>query len=86
MTRKRRGILSATVLLLCVIFYWLFAAPGVADLSISSTELSIERGEYLVHAGGVSVVTRGKGRLALVGEWRWSLILVLFMRLISHRT
>ncbi|MCP5330934.1 MAG: cytochrome c [Pseudomonadales bacterium] len=67
MTRKRRGILSATVLLLCVIFYWLFAAPGVADLSISSTELSIERGEYLVHAGGCISCHQGEGASGLSG-------------------
>lgn len=67
MEKQHKGILSAAALVLCIIFYWMFAAPDVAELSLSSSEQSIERGEYLVHAGGCISCHQGEGAPGLSG-------------------
>lgn len=63
----RTGVLLVTAVAVVVVLYWLFGTPGVTDKSISSTEQSIQRGEYLLHAGGCISCHEGQGATGLSG-------------------
>lgn len=49
---KPSAIATAITVALVLMLYWLFALPNVADVAIPESPESIERGRYLVDAGG----------------------------------
>lgn len=49
---RRSDVWIGIVILLSIVFYWLFNEPSVESGTISSSEDNIQRGEYLVNAGG----------------------------------
>lgn len=44
--------LAVTIVIILAGFYWVFGMPRVPDAEIPTSQESIERGEYLVNAGG----------------------------------
>ena len=66
----------AFTIFIAAVLYWLFSAPSVADLPIPDSAASVERGRYLVAAGGCVSCHEGteypqslSGGLALESEF-----------------
>ncbi|MFB3107728.1 MAG: c-type cytochrome [Pseudomonadales bacterium] len=49
---RKRTVVAASLLTAIIVLYWLFAIPQIADVAIPDSIASIERGRYLVDAGG----------------------------------
>ena len=49
---KPIGFVFSILVLLLLASYWLFAMPSIQSLGLSDAEASIDRGAYLVNAGG----------------------------------
>lgn len=49
---KKLISLGVVALIAVVVLYWVYGLPSVPDKQIDISEASIQRGEYLVHAGG----------------------------------
>ncbi|MCZ6869364.1 MAG: cytochrome c [Gammaproteobacteria bacterium] len=47
-----KALAISTLAVVCGMLYWLFATPGVADVDVPNGSESIDRGRYLVDAGG----------------------------------
>ena len=72
----RISLIIAVTVFGATLGYWLFALPSVADLAIDHSQQSVERGSYLVAAGGCVSCHEGtqdpesmSGGLALVSEF-----------------
>lgn len=73
---KRTVVATALLVTTVVLSYWLFALPYVADVAIPDSAQAIERGRYLVDAGGCVSCHEGtegaqslSGGLALESEF-----------------
>lgn len=74
---SKRKIVTASLSIAAIgVIYWLFAMPGVKDVAIPDSTESIERGRYLVDAGGCVSCHEGtehpqslSGGLALESEF-----------------
>ncbi|MCP5358776.1 MAG: c-type cytochrome [Pseudomonadales bacterium] len=64
---KRSGVWAVGAVVGVSALYWLFAAPKVIDTPIPSAAENIERGEYLLHAGGCISCHEGEGAPGLSG-------------------
>jgi mono/diheme cytochrome c family protein len=76
MQRKTIVIATSGVIITTVLLHWLFAVPQVAHVAVPESEDSIERGRYLVDAGGCVSCHEGRdypqslsGGLALESEF-----------------
>lgn len=72
----KKAVIIALAVTIVAVLYWLFATPQVADLTIPNSPASIERGRYLVAAGGCVSCHEGtehpqslSGGLALESEF-----------------
>lgn len=58
-------LLIALLALTGILYFWLFSAPSVLQTPLAADSSSIERGRYLVHAGGcISCHTNANGNLS----------------------
>lgn len=64
---KSSGIWAVVAVVGASALYWLFATPDVSDTAIPSTAENVERGEYLLHAGGCISCHEGDGAPGLSG-------------------
>ncbi|MEX0618183.1 MAG: cytochrome c [Pseudohongiellaceae bacterium] len=67
MKKTRIYILLVLLALLALVTRWLFAAPRVPAVAIPATAEAMERGEYLVHAGGCIGCHQGDDESSLSG-------------------
>lgn len=72
---RRSDLFFGLLVFVAIALYWLFGTPGVSELSLSDDSGSVDRGGYLLHAGGCischeGVETGGlSGGKALVSEF-----------------
>lgn len=72
---KRTSIGFVVVALALIVLYWLFRMPSVSSMPLDSSEASIQRGSYLITAGGCISCHEGQesgglsGGMALVSDF-----------------
>lgn len=55
------------VALALILWYWLFTVPSISEVSLDSSDASIQRGAYLVNAAGCISCHAGQGASGLSG-------------------
>lgn len=72
---KRTSLSLGAALLALIVWYWLYSVPAVSSISLVTSEESIQRGAYLISAGGCISCHEGQeseglsGGMALASEF-----------------